>query len=359
MRTTIRQVAETAGVSAVTVSNVLRGLEGEASAETRQRVLAAARNLNYVPVKPPTVQNRHVETRAIGLVPTYAKLSHNILDNLTNGGICEGARKHGYDILIMLRDEADWMVNRQHVRFLDRRSDGFIFVSGGMGEWEGALNLLAEHRIPTVVCYRRDVPPAVAWVDPDNEGIVRQLLECFQRHGHRRVAYLTMPKVVPESAMVDPNWLVSASGSHLIYDTVQRCAAFESAMARDIHLWEHHLTLPFFTPEWQIIPEVLPVLRRAGITGVLCDNDVLAVQFLDMIHAAGLRVPQDISVAGIDDLPQAAAHGLTSVAFGYGEVGRLAVEAWIQLRAGKAPAQCCQVVPTRLVERTSVAAPRQ
>jgi DNA-binding LacI/PurR family transcriptional regulator len=342
----------------MTVSHALNGRRHAMGADTYERVLQAVRELDYVPVRTAT-QNRPLETRAIGVVPFHANLSHDMLDNLTNGGICEGARKHGYDVLIMLRDEEDWMMNRQNVRFLDRRSDGFIFVSGGMNEWEGALNSLVEHRIPTVACYRRDVPSEVAWVDPDNEGIIAQLLECFQRHGHRRVAYLAAPKVVPELAKADPNWIVSAPGPHSIYDDVQRSAAFESAMERDAQLWEHHLILTAVTPEWEILPEVLPTLQREGITGVLCANDMIAMEFLGVVRAAGLRVPESISITGIDDSPDAATHGLTTVAFGYDEVGRSAMEAWIQMRAGKPPEECCVIVPTRLVERTSVGPPCQ
>ncbi len=358
MRSSISQVAALAKVSSMTVSHALKGRKHAMSAATYERVLEAARELNYIPVRTAS-QNRHIETRAIGVVPFHAVMTDNILDHLTNGGICEGARRHGYDVLIMLRDEADWMVNRQDVRFLDRRSDGFIFLSGGMGEWKNALDLLVENKIPTVVCYRRDVPPEVAWVDPDNEGIVRQLLECFARHGHRRIAYLAAPEVIPETAIKDPNVLVSAGGVHSNHDDVQRRATFLAAMAEGTGKFDHHVVLTGATPFWAVHPDVIPTLVREGITGVICANDFLALRFLEAARTAGIAVPEQLSVAGIDDLAQAEGSGLTSVSWGYAEVGRRAVDSWLRLHSGAAPQDCCQTVPAQLVERTSVTAPRR
>ena len=67
MRTSIRQVAERAGVSAMTVSNVLRNRTERMAPETRERVLSAVHALDYVPVRT-AAQNRHVTTNALGVV---------------------------------------------------------------------------------------------------------------------------------------------------------------------------------------------------------------------------------------------------------------------------------------------------
>ena len=67
MRVSVRQVAERAGVSTMTVSNVLRSRAGRMSEETRQRVLRAIQELNYIPIPRPAMQSRHVETRALGV----------------------------------------------------------------------------------------------------------------------------------------------------------------------------------------------------------------------------------------------------------------------------------------------------
>ena len=134
MRATIRQIATEAGVSNVTVSNVLRGLNSRASRETSERVLAAAAKLNYIPVKPPTAQNRHVETRVVTLVPEHHDVRHYDLDLFTYQGVIEGARRYGYSVLTMVQDETG-RDGREPLRFLDRSSDGFIFTVSLQEQW--------------------------------------------------------------------------------------------------------------------------------------------------------------------------------------------------------------------------------
>src|SRR5580693_2218843 len=101
MRASIRQVSERANVSAMTVSRVLRGRDDLVSPDTRERVLAAVRELDYIPVRF-AAQNRHVETRIVGVVPHMTDLSRG-LDLDTLNGVASTARVNGYDVLLMLR----------------------------------------------------------------------------------------------------------------------------------------------------------------------------------------------------------------------------------------------------------------
>ena len=65
----------------------------------------------------------------------------------------------------------------------------------------------------------------------------------------------------------------------------------------------------------------------------------------------------DLSLVGVDNQLLGAHRGLSSIGFGYDEVGRLAVQAWLELRAGAAAADCCRIVPIFLAERASVGPP--
>ncbi len=89
----------------MTVSRVLHGRKNKVNEETYSRVVAAMQELDYVPVRS-AVQNRHVETKAIGLVPYHKMVSRYKLDSVTYDGICESASDEGYDLLVMLRNEA-------------------------------------------------------------------------------------------------------------------------------------------------------------------------------------------------------------------------------------------------------------
>src|SRR5689334_14129267 len=112
MRPSLRQIAERAGVSSQTVSNVLNNRNSRTSEETRQRVLCAVRELNYIPIRRPAMQNRHVETRAIGLVfLDEMKFLQDLRERLgwhTFAGMRDRARHHQYDLLLLFRAQTDW-----------------------------------------------------------------------------------------------------------------------------------------------------------------------------------------------------------------------------------------------------------
>jgi len=334
----------------MTVSRVLRGHDDLVHAETRERVIAAMKELDYVPVRNSS-QNRHIETHAIGLVPYYVYGKHD-LDVITYQGVVPAAYRHGYDLLVMLRDEAAWMANRREVRFLDRRSDGFIFVSPGAGEWRDTLSKLVDNAIATVVCYSRDVPDGIAWVDPDNDAIVQLAVDRLLAQGHRNIGYLTGPTTVTS----DHARLV-LSGGDRTYDDIARTKAFAQIAER---LASDGIVASIFRctdPGWRLKPDVVRDLQGSGVTGVLCVNDLIALGLMQIARQAGVSVPRDLSIIGVDNASQSEVLGLTTVQFGYDEVGRLAVEAWIQLRNGLPAKDACRVVPAMLIERTTVQEP--
>lgn len=333
MRATLLRVAEQAGVSKVTASNVLRGVENRASAETRDRVLEAARHLNYLPVNPPSAQNRHIETRIVTLVPELRDIEHPELDLFTYEGIIEGARSHGYDVLTMVRNDHEQGLRREKLRYLDRRSDGFIFVSA-IGQWVRAFDIVSQYKIPSVVCYRRDTPEGVAWVDVDNEGIMRQALQHLVENGHRKIAYLAGP---PDN-----------------FDEQQRFCAWNDAMRWHKLENRDEFVVQGAGKNYVRNPHAMMTISRLGVTAVVCFNDTLALELWDEMQKQGLKVPRDISLIGIDNRPEAIERGLTSVSHSFVDIGRLAIDAWVELKNGGDAAACCKVAPVELMPRRSV-----
>lgn len=353
MRTSIAQVAERANVSPMTVSRVLRGRKSRFSEETYERVMAAVRELNYVPTRS-SFQNRHVETNTIGYVPHNLDMPHNMIDSVTYEGLCKEARVHGYDLLTMLRDEADWMANREVVRFLDRRSDGFIFLSPRGGDWQEMLEVLIEQDIPVVVCYRRDVPAGAAWVDPDNENIMRLAVRHLMDHGHAHIALLVSTPGEPNSGQVGFQREPSPSAH---FDDLQRQGHFK-AVTTEL-LGEEAATRIVRVADRDLYPyrNSLQFLIENGITAAIC-GDYLALNMWNLADKTGVSIPRDLSLVGIDDQFPASHRGLTTVAFGYEQVGRMAVQAWVELRHGAPAAQCSKIVPVELKVRDSVGQPR-
>jgi DNA-binding LacI/PurR family transcriptional regulator len=334
MRASIRTIAAEAGVSRATVSNVLRGNDSRTSAETRERVLETVQRLNYVPVKPPTAQNRHVETRTVTLVPEHRDMDNFDLDLYTYHGIVIGARKYGYNILTMVQREFGKNGVREELQFLDRSSDGFIFTASMHDQWLHVLDILAEYQVPSVVCYSRNVPDGVAWVDVDNANAVQQAVAHLVERGHSQIAFLAGPPDNFNANLRRKAWIKCMEEHGL--DAGEKFIVQAAGVG------------------YQRDPKAFASVAKLGATAVVCFNDTLALELWDVLKSQGLSVPNDISLIGIDNRPEAAEQGLTSIAFSFAEVGRLAMDAWMELKDGGNAAKCCKLASVELVKRQSV-----
>lgn len=330
MRTNIRQVAALAGVSRTTVSNVLLGKEGRITATKREEVLRAVEKLGYLPVRP-VLQNRKGDTRVLAVALPEPHLVQFSFHSQIYAGIFETALKHDYDVLTVLRADPDWAVNRTAVRLLDHRSDGILFLPSDEDN-ASTLNALVQHGIPAVVCYTREVPDGVAWVDPDNHAAIYGLVDLLVASGHERIAHLT--------------YFVNSQ-----FDFRERKSAFIEALKRaELPQLEGGIA----EARTDITVELVEQLVASGATAVVCANDWLAMQLWDMLENIGVRVPDDMSLTGIDNQLPVYRRGLTTMGFAFAEVGGLAVEALIGRISGRSVEDCCFEVAPRLYERDSV-----
>ena len=353
MRANVQQVAERAGVSRMTVSRVLQERRGEVAEETYERVVKALRELEYVPVRT-AFQNFHTKTNVLGVVPHSASLSGYQLDLQTFGGISTRAAQAGYDILLAQRGESDWMQGRQELRFLDRRTDGFIFISPGTSEWQSVLQHLVEHKVPVVTCYRRDVPEGVAWVDPDNAGIVHTAVDHLLAKGHSEIAYLGMPLKSSEEKQL----LADLSGPRFNFDDQQRQMFFQERLQAAGVADAQDRFFRVADPTLKLTREEVQTILDSGATAVVCFTSSLCIQIAEHLEAMGLKVPDDLSLVGVDYQTTSLQHGITHISFSVDKVGALAMEAWLDLTNGIAASECCRVVPVHLVECQSVGPPR-
>lgn len=333
MRVSIREVARHAGVSPKTVSNVLLERAGRVSPETRRRVFESVRELNYVPVRA-AVQNRHIETHVIGLVFDQGWESSDAGVRVLEG-VRNGALQHGYDFLVMLRTRAPWLHDRAEARFLDRRCDGFIFITPG-GQ-KALLETLLQHGISITACFTSDVPIGVSWVMADNQGAMRCAIEYLVARGHRRIAHF--------------------GGPENSYSARKRCEAFEQLLAEfDLPVYEGQIQTAGWGPGDSQAHLTAADLLRYRPTAVVCANDDLALKLWDVARAQQLRVPQDISIIGMDNTLEGAERGLTSLINPLPAIGYEAVNSLIAVMRGGAPEKGCKVIPVDLAERTSVLA---
>ena len=347
MPTSMQDIANKANVSTMTVSRVIRGHDSGIADATRERVLAAARDLDYVSRRP-SPKRRRTQTYVIGVIPSYRKFEDHPVDMFTYNGMVSAARENLYDLLWVLRDEDHWRGLEAESPYPNRDTDGFVFISLVPGEWKGALESLVANGVKAAVCYRRDVPAGVAWIDPDNAAIATLALDYLYRNGHRRIAYFALPNTFTVQRM-------AASPTMRSYDDLARermLCERANAIGDGVCI----TTIDAVTPSFDLVPDVLDQLVKHQATAVIA-VDMVSIMLLNRLKVAGWAVPGDISVLGIDGMPMSETVGLSSIAFDFRSIGEYAVQAVLDQRRGSSALEASRVVPVKLIKRRSVGVP--
>ncbi|WP_219414966.1 LacI family DNA-binding transcriptional regulator [Pseudonocardia nigra] len=326
--TTIRDVADAAGVSIATVSRALHGLP-RVSEATRQRVLAVAADLRYV-ASPSAASLASGQTMAIGVVAPFvnrwffAAVVHSAEERL---------RPAGYDLLLYsLGTNA---VERQRAfsgTLLHKRVDA-VLVLGLQPTAEEVATLSAAGGPVGVVGF---AVPGWCSVRIDEEGAAR----CAVRHlidlGHRRIAFIGGEPEDPLLSALPADRLVGYRGE-LAAAGIPADRALE--------------TVGGFT-----VPGAMAAMERLlrlpdPPTAVFAASDEMAMGAIHVARHAGLRVPGDLSVVGIDDHEMSEMFDLTTVAQPVEAQGVLAAEMLLAALAEPDRPRPSVTVPTRLVVR--------
>ncbi|WP_031066247.1 LacI family DNA-binding transcriptional regulator [Streptomyces sp. NRRL WC-3742] len=339
---TSEEVARLAGVSRATVSRVLSGTV-RVSEATRHRVEEAAAQLGYEPdVAAQSLSGARSKTIALGFfandVWALSQLTrpqyHFHLDVLRS--IETAAAKAGFDLLLPSRPNST--ASDSYVRLLrSRRVAGAIMVACPPGDVR--TQALIESELPTVFIDSIGVGSHATYVTSDNIEGARRITEHLLDLGHRRIARITGTETDP-------------SGQDRITGIRQALAA--RGIPEDPTLtgrsdWSiegaYHATL-----------ELLE--RQADFTAVIAESDMMAIGILRALHEHGLRVPEDVSVTGFDDIDlcEFTAPPLTTVRQDADAMGTGAVHALLSLVDGTGVEPI--VLPTEIVVRRSTAAPR-
>jgi LacI family transcriptional regulator len=332
-RPTMRDVAERAGVSTQTVSNVLNGRPVTREA-TRRRVQDAIRELGYEPdAMARALRLRRSHTLGL-LIEDESRLAlRDPLHALLLTGMVERARKrdHAVSVIVASPDETERRVE-QLVRqgFLD----GILLsLQGAEGERPAFASRLAASSMPMVALEQRMHVPGVRTVAADNEAGAAGVAELLLELGHRRLAFLTGAVRWPAPE--------------------RRLAGFsETARAAGVEVSVWH------APTWSIesAREVARGLLARGDrpTAVAAANDVLALGVVQAGFDAGLDVPRDLSVVGFDDFDFASLvrPSLTTVRLDAIAMGEWAADTLIEEASGKEPVGDL-ILPTELVVRDS------
>src|ERR1700722_4387357 len=331
----IRTVARVANVSIATVSRTINRLS-TVNPKMAKRVWDAIEKLDYFP---------NTQARALG--SGRSRLLGLIVSEITNPFFPELIQRfediaveHGYEILISSTNYDARRMSLCIRRMLERRAEGVAVMTFGVEK--PLLEQLAERNVPLVFVDVGPERPGISLLKVDYRNGIQQGVEHLAALGHRDVAFISGPRrlhsaqsrlvaftrSIEECALeLDPAWIVE--GDHTM----------EGGMAAR---------------------EQLLGSTRVP-TAVMCSNDMTAIGVLHKLYREGLKVPDDLSVIGFDDIhiAQVTIPPLTTIQMSCFELARAAVTALRAHREEGLEPQRNYKIPTKLIVRESTGPPKK
>jgi len=325
---TIYDVARLAEVNPSTVSRAL-SQPGRISSKTEQRILSAAKELNYR-LNPMARALPTGRTSTIGLV--VADITNPMFFDAVRGAE-RAAAKRGY-ILVLVESQESGEREAEATERVLPSVDALILVTSRLSEER--VRELSERK--PVVVLNRDVT-GVSSIVPDLERGIEQALAHLQSLGHSSLAYLSGPA---------GSWMSRARWHQL----------FQKAPEHGMSIVE----IPTSAPTLEGGREALSRVRASGVTAAIAYNDLIAIGLLRAAIGEGLGVPDDLSVIGFDDIfgSDFTSPPLTTVRMPLDIAGELAVDRALGLIDGvELDLASESPLITELVVRGSTGLPRR
>ncbi|GGD35639.1 LacI family transcriptional regulator [Microbacterium faecale] len=328
-RTTITDVARAAGVSVATVSKVINGRDGVAAA-TSERVLKIVSDLGYASSLVATSMRRS-RTHVLGvLVAEFEPFALRLLN-----GVSSALSDTDYDVLAYAGAVSSGSHHGWESRSLSRLGgtliDGAIVVTPTVRPPETA--------VPVVSVDPHTGPAGSASVDTDNLRGARLATEHLISLGHTRIGHLRGRSDLESARLRERGYAEALSAAGIAHDAALVAeggyrAAEASAGAA-----------------------VLLDLEQPP-TAIFAANDISAMELIRVANARGVRVPEDLSVVGFDDIPEAIAMtpSLTTIRQPLEDMGRAAVDLLVRMMDDDAAPTHIRL-DSDLVVRESTAAP--
>ena len=275
-RLDIRTIAQAANVSIATVSRTINGI-ATVNPEMARRVLAVIDELDYFP-----------NTQARSLVSGRSRIFGLIVPEITNPffpeliqGFEDVAVQNGYEILVSSTNNDPGRMSHCIRRMIERKVEGVAVMT--FGTEEPLLDQLAKRKVPMVFIDAGPDRPGISLLKVDYHHGIQQGVQHLVDLGHRKIAFIRGPMNLHSAESRtdafssslreygiahNPNWIIE--GDHTLEGGV---AAMEQLLA-----------------------------AKNTPTAVMCSNDMTAIGVMHKLYRAGLRVPDDLSVIGFDDI---------------------------------------------------------
>ncbi len=325
-RVTIKDVAREAGVSISTVSNALNGT-GSLSEETKNMVLEVAARLHYIP----NINGRGLKTGSSKMIGFYTisvngAYFYELVDSMYRE--CE---KRGFGLNIMVTHDTSLIVSHA----LSKRVDGIVIYEEN---WvtDKEINILKENEIKTVFIDREIEDKCIGSVVFDSyqcgKDAAKYLIDC----GHKKIGYI--------------------NGTIGNYDCILRTKGYKDTLK------EYGLE---YNPAWTVEGDYREAVAYKNMTEYLNNggeipdaffacNDLSAIGVIRALNEHGYKVPDDVSVMGVDDIEIAKyiAPGISTIKNQISEQGAYSVQKVFEMLGGEHGS--VQKLPGNLVIRNSV-----
>jgi len=309
---TIREVAKESGFASATVSIVLNKapLSRYIPETTKKRIERAAKKLGYRPnVFARTLRNQRTHTIGVMVFDMTDPYCVPILRGIEN-------TLYEASFLPILTD-----VHNERSRFerylemlLDRRVEALIMVANWLFVDVDVLGDLEKSNVPTAMIGRELKAGSVSSVTVDNECGAQAAIEHLYSLGHREIAFIRGPRHITDTA---PRWKGVRSFA--------AASQLEINPALVVDLPESSDPLSSFDAGYELTEEL--IRKKCPFTALMAFDDMTAFGAIRALHKAGIRVPEQCSVIGFDDISHSSVltPALTTVRQPMAEMGQLAV----------------------------------
>lgn len=277
-KTTINDVAKAASVGKVTVSYVLNGRAGEVgiSDETAERVLAAARQLDY---RPNGVARMLARKRADAIAVVFQHPYYFSVDsafrNEAMHGVCAECIEHGVDVMLHTKLAEDPLIEANALS--DGRVDGVLMLRD---EGDPTLSALVDRNFPLVLFFSRANDPRISFVDCDNFSGGKLAAHHLLSLGHQSFGMV-------------------AGSAHSV-DSADRLTGFRSVLEGVAIRLESDRVIRMENPSSSAQPLIDLMKRPDRPTALFVWSDDVAFECIRILRDQGLRVPGDVSIVGFD-----------------------------------------------------------
>jgi DNA-binding LacI/PurR family transcriptional regulator len=334
---TLKDIAAALGISVTTVSRALTG-QGRISDKTREKVLNKALEMGYDVKTAPSSRGEHKQI-CIVFNSRLQSLSSDPFYGTVMVGVENECQKYGSKVFLQTISQPDdhslWDLHKAG------RLDGLILV--GADVYPSIVEQAKEYQIPTVLIDNWIPGLAVDSVVSDNRGGIMRLVNYLVSQGHRRIGFIGGP--------------LSHRSLQERYDGY-RAALRENGIARK-HEWGWIHSQP--GPQVDQGREGMEALLARGmpVTAVITDNDSTALGVLQACDQAGVKVPEDVSLVGFDNVEASAYVNppLTTVHIPKQRMGAIAARRLHELMEGRDADITLRItLGTELIIRKSVQA---